>query len=250
MPRGCGHVDRRDRAKPPLARQHQANSSSPGDLFTLCSSLYLLLPLPPLRTRPPKSRRKSHNFSFLPFNLRISQSFHSLLPRYLQLLPFPSAFHHLNNPHIPLTLLFSLCPSALAFNFTQLIRVDMPARSLKRGSSSQQNGDRSTPTPQTQLQDGAVVDDATYSSGASSTGSAISGLLVSAVAASSTLGREEVKVNNASVSEMKHSLDDALKRVSCHCLRYLAMVFFAASRAAVSSDTALLIRFGTLPHTM
>ena len=45
----------------------------------------------------------------------------------------------------------------------------------------------------------------------STSSSALSGLLT---ATSSTAEREEVKVNNASVTEMKHACDDALKRVS------------------------------------
>lgn len=47
--------------------------------------------------------------------------------------------------------------------------------------------------------------------GSSST-STISGLLTTAGA--NDVDREEVKVNNASVTEMKHACDDALKRVS------------------------------------
>lgn len=46
--------------------------------------------------------------------------------------------------------------------------------------------------------------------GSSST-STISGLLTTPVV---NVDRDEVKVNNASVTEMKHACDDALKRVS------------------------------------
>lgn len=57
----------------------------------------------------------------------------------------------------------------------------------------------------------ADIDDP-FTSGTPPTPNALSGLLANAV--SSQVEREEVKVNNASVTEMKNACDDALKRVS------------------------------------
>ena len=55
--------------------------------------------------------------------------------------------------------------------------------------------------------------DADADVGTSSSATTISDLLVTA-SAGAAAEREEVKVNNASATEMKHACDDALKRVS------------------------------------
>lgn len=57
----------------------------------------------------------------------------------------------------------------------------------------------------------AVAEDPLAASTSSTSSNTISGLLASAATSGD---REEVKVNNASVTDMKHACDDALKRVS------------------------------------
>ena len=57
----------------------------------------------------------------------------------------------------------------------------------------------------------APVPEAVSTSHTDGSGSSISGLRTTSA---TDVERDEVKVNNASVSDMKHACDDALKRVS------------------------------------
>lgn len=119
----------------------------------------------------------------------------SILPK---ITPYPHPF----NLPIILILHGDTHPRHITPRPPALPLTDMPART-KKSTSAPGNGVSDTRTT-------PDIDD-TLSAAATSTTTAISGLLATAV---TSADRDEVKVNNASVSEMKHACDDALKRVS------------------------------------